>query len=105
MYDTFKHPHGFTISELYQEAQISHFHPALRAKLRWLADDGHLSGIPRGINNVFGALAIQVAVTAPQSPETTVAVTKLVEAKDAAIRAWVDTKIDTKEQDISGVPE
>jgi hypothetical protein len=90
------HPFGFSVAELVREANRSGFHPALTAKLRWLADDGHLSGTPKLINNSFADLAIRVAVGSPRSPESTVAVTKLVEAKDAAIRSWLDTESPNK---------
>lgn len=39
------------------------------------------------VSRPFGELANQVAVRAPSSPETTVALRKLLEAKDAAVRA------------------
>lgn len=86
---------GFTPEELAKQAKNSNFHPALAQALRWLADDGHLTGTPKTINNMFGRVAINIAIEAPNSPQTTIAVHKLVEAKDAAIRAWLDAHSDT----------
>jgi hypothetical protein len=81
---------GFTNEELEREAERSNFHPALTAALKWLADDGHLQENLARINNKFGYVAIGVAMASPQSPQTTIAVHKLVEAKDAAVRSFLD---------------
>lgn len=89
------YPYGYTPEELAHVAQTQQLHPALAGALRWLADDGHLTGMPKSINNRFGNLAINVAINSPNSPQSTIAVNKLVEAKDAAIRAWLDANSDT----------
>lgn len=96
---------GFTPEELHHEALHSDFHPALKAALRWLADDGHLTGTPKAINNRFGHVAIHVAIDSPGSPQSTLAVHKLVEAKDCAIRAWLDRHSDTANFVSSGPPD
>lgn len=89
------YPNGYSPEALESEAKSSNFHPALKAALRWLADDGHLTGVPKRINNMYGQVAINTAIDAPNSPQATIAVHKLVEAKDAAIRAWLDAHSDT----------
>lgn len=86
---------GFTPEELEAEAAKSSFHPALKGALRWLADDGHLSDVPKSINNMFGHAAINLAIDCPRSPQATITVHKLVEAKDCAIRAWLETQSST----------
>jgi hypothetical protein len=48
---------------------------------------GHLPEHLQGISKPFADLALQVAERAPQNQETTVALRKLLEAKDAAVRA------------------
>lgn len=43
------------------------------------------------VSRPFHDLAVVCAMRAPMSPETTVALRKLLEAKDAAVRAALDT--------------
>jgi hypothetical protein len=81
---------GFTPDQLALEAGVSNFHPSITAALKWLADDGHLPINLKEINNIFGHVAIIIAMASPQSPQTTIAIHKLVEAKDAAIRGHLD---------------
>ena len=57
--------------------------------LRYFAYD-HLKVPLRGVSERFHALAHEVADTLPPGPETTVALRKLLEAKDAAVRAALD---------------
>lgn len=47
----------------------------------------HLPPKLQAVSRPFGELAKQVADKAPQNPETAVALRKLLEAKDAAVRA------------------
>lgn len=103
-YDGRPYPFGYTPDELNQESLQSSFHPALKAALRWLADDGHLTGVTKSINNMFGHVAINVAIDSPGSPQSTLAVHKLVEAKDCAIRAWLDSQSDTANFISTGTP-
>ncbi len=60
-------------------------HPATEHVLRFFAYD-HLPGHLQAISKPFHDLAHQVAQRA-DNPETTVALRKLLEAKDAAVRA------------------
>lgn len=47
----------------------------------------HLPAHLQEISKPFGDLAEQIVVTLPRNPERTVALRKLLEAKDAAVRA------------------
>lgn len=47
----------------------------------------HLPAHLAAVSRPFGELAQQVAETLPRNPERTVALRKLLEAKDAAVRA------------------
>lgn len=62
-------------------------HPSVRNILRFFRC-GHLPPHLRKISAPFGALAVLTA-KGPSNAETTVALRKLLEAKDAAVRAVV----------------
>ena len=47
----------------------------------------HLPEHLQAVSRPFGELADQVVATLPRNPERTVALRKLLEAKDAAVRA------------------
>lgn len=47
----------------------------------------HLPERLQAVSRPFGELADQVVATLPRNPERTVALRKLLEAKDAAVRA------------------
>ena len=49
----------------------------------------HLPGHLQAVSAPFGALAEQIVATLPRNPERTVALRKLLESKDAAVRALV----------------
>ena len=49
----------------------------------------HLPGPLQDVSKLFHACAIAIAVSLPRSAERTVALRKLLEAKDAAVRAAV----------------
>jgi len=49
----------------------------------------HLPPHLAGVSRPFGELAEQIIATLPRNPERTVALRKLLEAKDAAVRALV----------------
>ena len=48
---------------------------------------GHLPDHLQKVSSVFAALATGIIETLPRNPERTVALRKLLEAKDAAVRA------------------
>lgn len=49
----------------------------------------HLPAHLQEVSRPFGDLATQIVETLPRNPERTVALRKLLEAKDAAVRALV----------------
>lgn len=61
-------------------------HPAIQHVLKFFAYE-HLPEKLRAVSKPFGDLAQEVAARAPDNQETTVALRKLLEAKDAAVRA------------------
>lgn len=56
----------------------------------------HLPQHLQEISKPFGDLARHIAATLPQNPERTVALRKLLEAKDCAVRACLQTTFDNK---------
>lgn len=50
---------------------------------------GHLPPQLADVSAPFGELAARIVATLPRNPERTVALRKLLEAKDAAVRALV----------------
>lgn len=63
-------------------------HPSVEHVLRFFAYD-HLPLHLQEVSRPFADLAKQTAQRAPSNPETTVALRKLLEAKDAAVRAML----------------
>lgn len=63
-------------------------HPAIQHVLKFFSYT-HLPDHLQGISRPFCELAHEVAMRAPQNQETTIALRKLLEAKDAAIRAML----------------
>lgn len=61
-------------------------HPSITSLLSYFSYE-HLPPGLQEISRPFCELATQVANRAPQSPETTAAIRKLLEAKDCAVRA------------------
>lgn len=49
----------------------------------------HLPAHLQAISKPFGEMAQQIIETLPRNPERTVALRKLLEAKDAAVRAYL----------------
>jgi hypothetical protein len=62
------------------------FNPAVHHVLQYFKYE-HLPGKLQAVSKLFETLASELAERSPQSPETTVALRKLLEAKDAAVRA------------------
>lgn len=58
--------------------------------LRFFAYDHLRDARLRATSKQFGELATQLCCDLPRSPERTVALRKLLESKDAAVRAAVD---------------
>jgi hypothetical protein len=53
----------------------------------------HLPPHLQAVSKPFGELAKQIVDTLPRNPERTVALRKLLEAKDAAVRALVAKEV------------
>ena len=53
-------------------------------------DYAHLPEPLQAVSRPFGELAQQIVETLPSNPERTVALRKLLEAKDCAVRALLD---------------
>lgn len=49
----------------------------------------HLPAAMQAVSKPFGDLAEHIVATVPRNPERTVALRKLLEAKDAAVRAFI----------------
>lgn len=78
------------MSEAHNEAyQPVDFHPAVKHVLKYFRYE-HLPPHLQETSAKFHALAHEIATSRPQSQETTVALRKLLEAKDAAVRAQLD---------------
>lgn len=58
--------------------------------MRWF-DGGHLRGELREVSSIFADAAQRVEDMLPASAEKTVALRKLLESKDAAVRAMVES--------------
>lgn len=50
---------------------------------------GHLPEHLQGVSRPFGELAMQLVIGLPRNPERTVALRKLLESKDCAVRAYL----------------
>lgn len=61
-------------------------HPSVTHVLKYF-EFGHLPAYLQDVSRPFSELANQIAIRSPDNPETTVALRKLLEAKDAAVRA------------------
>lgn len=70
------------------ELKVVTFHPAVAAVLEFFEYD-HLPKDLQAVSSEFWALAYRTAERAPSDQETTVALRKLLEAKDAAVRAFL----------------
>ena len=66
-------------------------HPAISHVLRFF-ECGHLPADLQAVSLPFCELAKQIADRASENQETTIALRKLLEAKDAAVRAVLPAK-------------
>lgn len=64
-------------------------HPAIVHVYQWF-EFGHLPDALAAVSAPFAEVALGVAIRSPNSAETTVALRKLLEAKDAAVRASIE---------------
>lgn len=63
-------------------------HPSVEEKLQWFSSD-HLSGRPALIVQLFEATVNDLLLEVGDGPQLTIALQKLIEAKDAAVRQVV----------------
>lgn len=66
-------------------------HPSGERMLRWF-DFEHLPPDLREVSAPFGVLALALVAKLPAGPERTVALRKLLESKDAAVRARIEAR-------------
>lgn len=78
-------------SRAYFETLAAGRNPAVAGLLRHFGWT-HLADSLRDVSAALGVTAMRVAELLPDSPELTVALRKLIEAKDCAVRAAVDAK-------------
>ena len=68
-------------------AEFSNRHPSTQEKLRWLIPNPHLpDGTPSIVAAQLGDAGIELARRVQDGPQLTIALQKLIEAKDAAVR-------------------
>lgn len=78
-------------------------HPGTVAVARWF-EYGHLDGAPRELAKLFAHHCAELLARLPDSPELTVALRKLLEAKDAAVRAAIAAVVDGDLEDLTDQP-
>lgn len=62
-------------------------HHSTREKLRWLVPNPNLpSGLPADISEMFHELGVALVCVLDDGPQLTIALQRLVDAKDAAVR-------------------
>jgi len=62
-------------------------HPATQEKMRWLTPNPHLpQGLPATVSRMFFDLGIKLTGVLADGPQFTIALQRLVDAKDAAVR-------------------
>lgn len=69
--------------------------PTDEPMLRWF-DNAHLTADLREVSMAFAELAAYVVTELPRTPERTVALRKLLEAKDAAVRCALEARTLTR---------
>jgi len=74
-------------------------HPAVEQVLRFFEFEHLRAGELRDTSQMFHALAHELADRLPADPETTVALRKLLEAKDCAVRASLALVTDTRRRE------
>jgi len=66
---------------------FSNRHPSTREKLRWLVPNPGLpAGVPREVAQYFHAHGVGLAELLKDGPQLTIALQRLIDAKDAAVR-------------------
>jgi hypothetical protein len=66
---------------------FSQRHPGTREKLRWLLPNPNLlAGTPRAVSQKCWELGQDLALVLSDGPQLTIALQRLIDAKDAAVR-------------------
>lgn len=73
-------------------------HPSTTALLRWFEFEHLRNEDLRAVSEMFYELAIDLADSLPEDPETTAALRHLLEAKDSAVRATL-VSLDVEERE------
>lgn len=79
-------------------------HPSVAGVLRQFAW-AHLGGALRPMSQVYGEAAVKLAHAVEDGPELVVALRKLVEAKDAGVRALADAIFERSAVEVANRPE
>ncbi len=62
-------------------------HPSTQEKLRWLVPNPNLpAGIPARVSRLFNAIGLSLLNDLKDGPQLTIALQRLIDAKDAAVR-------------------
>lgn len=69
-------------------------HPATGSIVRWFEYDHLPSGLPRDLSANCAQLARYAVESLPDDPELTAGLRKLLEAKDAFVRAAIAVQVD-----------
>jgi hypothetical protein len=68
-------------------ADITSRHPSTQEKMRWLVPNPKLpEGTPKQVSEEFWAMGITVTRLLKDGPQLTIALQRLIDAKDAAVR-------------------
>lgn len=68
-------------------------HISTRQVLRYFRFEHLKAGLGREIASYYADMATRLAERLPEDPETTVAIRKLLESKDAAVRAALEIEV------------
>jgi hypothetical protein len=68
-------------------AEFSDRHPPTRERMRWLIPNPNLpAGVPSAVSELFRDTGMCLAHLVKDGPQLTIALQRLIEAKDAAVR-------------------
>lgn len=91
------------MSEVTEPADFSHRHPSTQEKMRWLVPNPNLpSGAPAAVSWAAYALGKELLTLAEDGPQFTIALQRLVDAKDAAVRQAIADAEAAEQQVIGG---
>lgn len=98
----FAHMSDFTTgSTAWIREQVGERHPSTEHVLDFFAWD-HLPAGLGAVSGTIGAVAITLTQVLPDGPELTVALRKLLEGKDAAVRAALGVELEDNMRRLTG---